>query len=74
MHILALALVQFVFKNYTSQPRNIVKDELQECRHVLIDLQQKLAEGSARRGQETHGFRRGWREWWSKQGGHRLGG
>ncbi|CAK9005462.1 unnamed protein product [Durusdinium trenchii] len=31
---------------------NIVKDELQECRHVLIDLQQKLAEGSARRGQE----------------------
>lgn len=35
--------------------RTIVKDELKESRQTLLDLQQKLADGSSKRGQEIPG-------------------
>ena len=37
-------------------PRTIVRDELKESRQTLVDLQQKLADGSNKRGQEMHGL------------------
>lgn len=36
-------------------PRTIVRDELKESRQTLVDLQQKLADGSNKRGQEMPG-------------------